>query len=229
MNKIFISLPKLNAELKKIISSNSGGAFSVLVMGLAGIIVLVTVFLSIIDISMYSYKKRVIAAGIDYGVSAAIQEIDAEQSREGLSKAFTSDGKTSLKGVYLDEGKADRAFASTVTGNLGISMDEISSKMVRVIATPLTDSVYYNIKDKSGQVSGSTVNMENIQNILNTRMGDINVGADTHTVYVNGNPATNSFEERPYYMVFIRDYEIDGLFTNRKATFVCFKGAKVYR
>lgn len=229
MSRIFTLLQKLSAGLRRIINSDNGGSFSVLAIGLAGFIVLVTVFLSIIDVSMYSYKKRLIAAGIDYGVSAAIQEINMERSREGLSRAFTEEGKTSMKGIYLDEARADKAFTSTIAGNLDINTAEIINKMIRVTVTPLKDNVYYNIKDKNGQLSGYTTNMNDIQNLLNTRMGNISGIGDSHTVYVNGNTSTNSFEERPYYMVFIRDYEIDGLFTNRKATFICFKGAKIYR
>lgn len=229
MGKIFILLQKLSAESKRIIKDRSGGAFSVLIMGLAGIMLLTIVFLSIIDVSLYSYKKRIIAAGIDYGVSAAIQEINMERSREGLSKAFSEDGKTSLRGVYLDEAKADKAFASTVSENLDVSTAEIENKMVRIIATPLSGSIYYSIMDKNGQTTGNLPAMDDIQNLLNTRMGSLGSEVDKHTVYVNGNPSTNAFEERPYYMVFIRDYEIDGLFSNRKATFICFKGAKIFR
>lgn len=229
MNKIFISLQKLSAELKRIISSTNGSAFSVLITGLAGIMVLAVVLLSVIDISIYSYKKRIIAAGIDYGVSAAIQEINTEMSKEGLSKAFSEDGSTSLRGVYLDENKADKAFTSTLTGNLNINTDELSNKMIRVIATPLTGSVYYSIKDRNSQSSGNLPAMNDIQNLLNNRMNGLNSVGDAHTAYVNGNPSANPFEERPYYMVFIRDYEIDGLFYSRKATFICFKGAKIYR
>ena len=52
---------------------------------------------------------------------------------------------------------------------------------------------------------------------------------DGHTVYVNGNIRTNEFIKRPYYMVFIRNYPINGLFSKKTATFICFKGGKVDR
>lgn len=229
MNRIFTLLQKPSAELKKIINSSDGGALSVLMTGLTGLIVLVIVFLSIIDLSVYSYKKRLIASAIDYAVSAAVQEIDVERSKTGLSRAFFNDGQVNMTGIFLDEGKADKAFSSTIMKNVGIDIEGINGKMIRVIASPVGDGAYYSIKDKNSLVTGNSESMEKIEDILNARMESLGHGEDSHTVYVNGNSATNSFEKRPYYMVFIRDYQIDGLFSNRKATFICFKSARVYR
>jgi len=229
MRRIFILLQKPSVELKKIINSSEGGAFSVLMIGLTGLLVLATVLFSIIDLSIYSYKKRVIASTIDYAVSAAIQEIDIEKSRAGLSKAFSKEGQVSMIGIFLNEEKADRAFTSTIMGNVGIDIESINEDLIRLAASPLEYGIYYSIKDKNGLETGNADSMDRIENILNDRMGGLGDKGDTHTVYVNGNIATNSLEQRPYYMVFIRDYEIDGLFSNRKATFVCFKAAKIYR
>lgn len=227
--KTYTFLQKLSAELRRIRNNSSGAALSVIMVGIVGIFAGIIIMLLVFDISIYSYKKRMIGSAINYAVSAAVQEIDTERSRKGLSEAFTEDGQVSLTGIYIDEVKADKAFTSTMTKNVTMDMGEIQDKMVRVVATPESAGVYYNIKDKSGSQSGHTDSMVNLEGIINNKMSIVNNKGDQHFVYVNGNAASNSFEKRPYYMVFIRDFEIDGIITRRKATFICFKSAKIYR
>lgn len=229
MTVICILLQRLNAELKRITKNNYGGAMSVIIMGLTGFFIVTLVFIFVADLSVYSYKKRVIGSAIDYAVCAAVQEIDTEKSKAGLARAFSSDGKVSMTGVYFNEAMADKAFKSTVTGNISIDIGSMEDKTVRIMVTPESDSVYYSIKYRNGTETGHAANMEQIESILNDRMGALGIGVDTEKVYINGNAASNPFEKRPYYMVFIRNYQIDGLISHRKATFICFKAAKIYR
>lgn len=229
MTRTYIMLQKLSAELKRITDSTYGGAMSVIVVGLTGFFIVTLTFLFAADISIYSYKKRVIASTIDYAVCAAVQEIDTEKSKAGLARAFSGDGKVSMTGIYFDEAKADKAFSSTIAGNLNVDVNSIKDKMVRVMATPETAGIYYSIKYKGINDKGYVDNIELIENIINDRMSSLGTVVDSAKVYVNGNAASNSFEKRPYYMVFIRDYQIDGLISHRKATFICFKAAKIYR
>jgi hypothetical protein len=48
-------------------------------------------------------------------------------------------------------------------------------------------------------------------------------------VKVNGNLQANQIKKRPYFIVLIKDLEIDGIFTKRTTTFVSFAGSKVER
>jgi len=229
MTKTCGLLQKLNAELKRIISDIDGGAMSVIIMGIAGFFVAILIFLSIADISIYSYKKRLIGVALDYAVSAAVQEIDTEKSRDGIARAFSNDGKVSMTGVYFNEAKADKAFESTITDNINIDLKSMNNKLIRVMVSPETDGIYYSMRDINKTEAGHSENIDQIESILNNRMNSLGNTVDNHKVFVNGNAASNSFEKRPYYMVFIRDYEIDGLISHRKATFICFKAAKIYR
>lgn len=70
---------------------------------------------------------------------------------------------------------------------------------------------------------------EAINNAIDILWNTSNPQSDSHLIYVNGNLSTNEFKRTPYYLVFIKDYQIDGLFRKRTATFVGFAGAKLER
>ena len=119
--------------INNLAGNNSGGGFGILFLGLMIVTTSFVIFINIADYAMYSYKKCIISKGIDYAVSAAIQEIDLDTSREGLSYGFDPlTGKSSVDNIFLNENSADNAFFSTLQSNTGISRAGISGNLMIV-------------------------------------------------------------------------------------------------
>lgn len=239
---IFIIRQKSSAGLKSIIrqlfESNKGSALGSTLLGLTVTIIILYMFLNIADHALYSYKRVMIAKGIDYAVGAAIQEIDVAASAEGLAGTFDEEtGMLTMDNIVLNEVIADNAFYSTLKSNTGIERNIISDKVMIVIVNPYKDDtgtgVRYIIKKGSARATGSITDPsgleEVINNYINTWWPTSDPLSDKHIIYVNSNSKANEFERKPYYLVFVKDYEIDGLYKNRKATFVGFKGAGIDR
>lgn len=237
LQRTYITLQKLNAELNTIIDTffeeNKGGAFSIVIIGIAITVTALLMLVNSIDFAMYSHKRNIISRAVDYAVSAAVQEIDYERSGYGLARGFDGRGNISLNNTFLHEQRADNAFFSTFESNTGISRDYLKSSMVIAIVNPVDTGVDYIIKTNTGRYTGITEDPAMLEQLLNDRINEYwateDPEADKHIIFVNGNPSVTGFKKRPYYIVFIRDYRIDGLFRRRTATFVGFKGAKVER
>ncbi len=221
-------------KAKRLLPGNmKGGAFSILIIGLAVSFAALLILLNAADFAVYAYKRNIISTALDYGVSAAIQEIDEVRSRAGLSEGFDANGNMSMDNIFIHEQRADQAFYDTFRQNSGISKGTMENHIMIAVANPITSGLNYIVKRKASRIEGNVNGPQKLQEILNNQINSFwNSGAleaDRHVIYVNGNLKTNEFEKRPYYMVFIRDYQIDGLFRRRTATFVGFKGAKVQR
>lgn len=219
----------LRRKIKISIDSERGDAFSTLLIGLSAFLVLLCVFATGLDYSVYSLKRASIINGLDASVCAAVQEVDKERSREGLSTAFSSDGKTSLNKVYLNEEKAHNVFFATLRENLNVTPSLEKQKIMTIISNPIDNGANYIIQFGEDRREGIVHKQEDLESIINASMQSFINNVDKHTVYVNGNIHTNAFRVRPYYIVFIRDYEIKGIVSNKRATFICYKGAIVER
>jgi hypothetical protein len=226
MHTIYTIRQRLNAEL-----NNERGSVSIVTIGIIISLIIFIAFINIADYSVYSERRDIISKSIDYAVTAAIQEIDINTSREGLSGAYNEHtGDIELKNIYIDEYSADNAFFSTFTENTGINKSQINNNSMIIIINPRQSSIQYIIKTINGRSTGSILEPEDIETIINEKLGELNSSeGDKHIIYVNGNVKTKEFNVRPYYMVVIRNLPVKGLFRNRNTTFVSFKGANIER
>ena len=219
---------KLSAEL-----NSERGSASIIVLGIISFMVLITIFLGIVDYSLYSEKRDIIRKSIDNSVTAAIQEIDTNTSKEGLSKAYDANtGEIQLKSIYLNETRANNAFYSTFKANTNIERSTIENNALIVIINPQQTNLQYIMQSSNGKVTGTVSSPEQIETVVNNKLNLDSAAtgkSDKHIIYVNGNVKTVEFKERPYYLVIVRNLPVKGLFRNKNTTFIAFKGANVER
>lgn len=223
-----------NMYLNRLPHSQNGSGLTVVYLGLTGILLVLIVFISITDYALYSTKRNMISRGIDYAVCAAIQEVDSVQSTDGLAKGFDeATGKPLVNGIIINETRSDNAFFSTLQANTGIIKESINSNTLIVTISPTITGLEYIFRKGQQRLAGSVATPGELEPVINNAIdqfwdGTI-PGQDSHIIYVNGNIKTNQFKKTPYYMVFIKDYQINGLLRKRTATFVGFAGAKIER
>lgn len=209
---------------------------SKLYTGIVIILVVFIIFVMIIDYSLYADRTNLIKRGLDYSISAAVQEIDTQsiESIEGLSQENDEEkGLISLKGVKLNEEKAIEVFFSTLKHNTNIDRSDIEDKIMIIMTYDTGTHINYKIKKGDRLETGEVTAPEKMQDVINLYINefwpvDSNI-IDKHTIFVNGNTKVNEFKNSPSFMIFIKDYQINGLFNKRTATIVAFKRAKVER
>jgi len=215
-------------------TGNAGGGLAVTFLSLMVMLLILIVIVNVADYALYSFKRNMIGKAVDYSVCAAVQEIDRARSEEGLSRGYDeATGNILVDGIYIDETPADNAFFSTFQLNTGIRRDTVKGKVLVIIVNPTSSGLEYIIKKDTARTEGSITDPGQIEGIINTAISEYcntpDSENDKQEIYVGGNPDTNEFKKRPYYMVFIKNYEIDGLFRKRTATYVGFAGAKMER
>jgi Na+-transporting methylmalonyl-CoA/oxaloacetate decarboxylase gamma subunit len=133
----------ISARTKTLVVCGSrGGGMSIVFLGMAVIFLVMLIFVNAVDYSLYSAKRSMISRAVDYSVCAAVQEIDIEKSKEGLSLEYDEDtGVPSAGCIFLDEEKADNAFFSTFHANTGIDEASIKRYVMRVVVDPLEGSL----------------------------------------------------------------------------------------
>lgn len=203
-------------------------------MGFTVILLILLVFISIADYALYSTKRNIISHGIDYAICAAIQEIDRTESVDGLASGFDeATGKMLVEDIVLNEARSDNAFFSTLQMNTGINRETISSNTLIITVSSKAEGMDYIIHKGQQRVEGSIASPEQLELVVNNAVGQFWDGVDperdNQIIYVNGNLKTNQFKKVPYYLVFIKDYQINGLLKKRTATFIGFAGAKIER
>lgn len=206
----------------------------VILTSISVILVLILVFVNIADYALYSNKRNIIAIGIDHSVCAAIQEIDIPSSKIGLSEGYDQEtGKILINDIRLNEETAENAFFSTLQANAGVKRNDIKSNTLIVYIWPSTAGINYLIKKESEMHEGFVSSPDRLELVINNAIGTLwdtnDSEIDNYLIYVNGNPSTNEFRRTPHFLVFIKDYQINGLFRKRAATFVGFAGAKISR
>jgi hypothetical protein len=214
--------------------------------GLAGTFIGMTILLAVIltmittmDYAMYSYKRLLISKAIDKSVLAALQEIDTASS-SGIAKAYDPvTGIIKYEDIVVNETSADNAFYSTLKNNYNIAKSTIQDKIMIIIIYPLSNgNIKYIIRKGSGldldtnNGRGEIATTTEIEALINNRINSYYNNADLvdhSTIKINGNTLVNQFQKEPYYMVILKDFEINGILQNRKATFVGFKGSAIKR
>lgn len=238
IQKTSTTVPKPSAgwsmSLKSFFGGQKGSGLTVVFLGLSGILLVALVFISIADYALYSAKRNMISRAIDYAVCAAIQEIDSIESADGLASGFDEiTGKLLVNGIVLNETHSDNAFFSTLQANTGIMRGAISGNTLIVTVSPNMAGLEYILRKGQQRLEGSVASPVQLETVINNAIEQFWMGTDpeqdSHIIYVNGNLNTNQFMKVPYYMVFIKDYQINGLFRKRTATFVGFAGAKIER
>lgn len=227
--KRFVGLKK---TIKIAVISAKGGAMGIILLNLFILLTVFFVFIYASDYALFSYKRNIVGKGIDYGVCAAIQEIDVNES-VGLSNEMMSQGCENIEDININEVKADSVFFSTFELNTGVKKEVICNNLLSVIVNPKQLAIDYIIKKGSFRSCGSVFNPSELEQVINAKIteyfDDNYDGYDTHVIYVNGNSNTNDFKKRPYYMVFIKNYQINGLFNKRSVTFIGFSASKIER
>ncbi len=219
-------------KARKEVHGSKGGGMGIAFFAMAVVFLALLVLLNVADYMLYSAKRNLIARAVDYSVCSAVQEIDVARSREGLSTEYDEiSGIPSVTSIFLNEENADNAFFSTFQFNTGIEETSIKPYVIRVIVNPLEDALECHFKKGSLMAQQLVYDEEQLEDAINSRIREWQdeSSVDSHVIYVNGNPYTRKFQKRPYYMVIIKDYEIDGLFKRRNATFVGFAGARIER
>lgn len=214
--------------------SNRGSGQAIIYVSLAIILLVLLIFVNAADYALYSHKRSNISKGIDYAVCAAIQEIDLSESESGLAYGYNeATGQVLSSDITLNEVRSDNAFFSTFEANTGISGESVKDSVLIAMVNPTEAGINYIIKKGMHRVEGSAASPEDLESIINARINvywdQFDSFSDRHIIFVNGNLKTNNFKKTPYYIVFVKDYQIDGLFRKRTATFVGFAGAKIER
>lgn len=220
------------------IEGSRGGGFAVMFLCLAVMVAVFFSFLQIADYALFTYKRNLIAKAMDYSVAAAVQEIDRAASRDGLGEGFDEmTGAPLVDHIVLEEEGAQNAFYSTLQANCGLSRAQVQDNTLTVMTNTIQGNVNYHIlagKPESPNRldrMGSLAEPRELETVINLAVNDYWGPGDTdrNVLYVNENPKTNQFRERPYYMAFIRNLTIHGLLKTRQASFAAFKGAKIER
>lgn len=203
------------------------------ILWLAVISLIVVAFMSGIDYAIYSYKTYNISRCLNYAICAAAQEVDTsgEDSLSGLSEEnVESKGKISLKKIRLDETKAENIFWSTLKSNTGIEKSQLENNCLMIFTYDSGNAVNYYWKKGGVTATGSVASANLLESVINNAIRTCwPQGEDSHVIYIGGNPKTNDFKSRPCFMAFVKNHQINGLYSKREATFVAFKRAKLER
>lgn len=227
--KTYIFKQKLCAGSKKMIN-NSGGV-SIVFLAIVIFVTLLILTINLFDYSMYSYKVKVLSRSIDSSVCAAIQEVDKDSV--GLETEFTESGEDNTNNIKINEISAINAFYSTFTSNIKIDKSIIDPFLLIAILNPDETGINYIIKKGSSRFEGRVDKPSEIQSIINTHINtdftEVYEGQKSVIVNINGNVDTNQFKKRPYFIVFLKDWQINGIVSKRLTTFIDFSGAKIER
>jgi cytolysin (calcineurin-like family phosphatase) len=220
--------------LKKFISNKVGSGAGAVLLSAAIILTAFLAFVTAVDYGMYSMKYRILVRGIDYASAAAVQEIDADKSKEGLSGGFDEElGTISANSIFFDNEKANRIFFTTFSANTGVDGSELKKHLLTAFVSPLENGLectFYKEAYSERILIANTGMLEGaVNDTINKLFSSDEASEEKKIIYINGNIKTNEFKKRPHFIVFIRGYNINGLFRNRKADFACFAGARVER
>lgn len=213
------------------IKNNKGGGFGAIFMGLASILVCFTVFMNMVDYSLYTYKRNAVSRAMDYAVTAAVQQIDRDTSSEGIAEGFTEDtGEKLLDDIEINLDMAVNTFYSVFYKNLTIDNVDINNNLM-LCATSVKDGrLKYSVK--AGEILIKEGFLETpmlVENMMNDAVNQYWPSVGNDRIYVNGNSKTNEIEKGTYLFAFIRDLKIKGLYSKRQISLSSFAGAKIER
>ncbi len=226
-------MTNLSFRFKLLISSNKGG-IDILFISMIFVILLFMISILSADYALYSYKTKIIAKSIDNAVLGAIQEIDYSDRSKGFNNEFINEGYTDYK-IKFNIESADDVFWNLFESNCGLKKENVEKYLIRAVIEPIREPMLQYVISFHGKedATGTFTDPNYIETITNYEISSLlNEGYEgkrNDVIYVNSNPKTNKFERRPYYLVFIRDIQINGLILKRYATFVGLAASKVTR
>jgi hypothetical protein len=218
---------KVIAKFTKYFNNNEGG-IAIIYLGLLLSLFFVIMVSIVIDQGLYVTKRNLMKKSIDYAVCAAVAEIDAPKSK-GLEFEFDKTGNKNTNHIYINEHNALNVYYQILKANININRDQIENNTLCLIVHPEDFAIKYSLYKGNNRIEGEVSNPAELELVINNNLDFTKEKIDSNVVFVNGNIKTNKFEKRPYFMVFIKDLEIGGLFKNRLLTFVSFKAARIIR
>lgn len=221
----------IKAAIAGLWQKENGGGLGVLFTGMAVLFLTLVVLVNIADYSIFTYKRNAISRAMDYGVTAAVQQIDKSRSIDGISKGFAEEtGKKLLDGVEINIDAANSAFLTIFNKNYNTGIGDIDNKLL-VCATASQDGrLNYIIRSDPKPVLQAELDEPSmLEDTINQAVTQYWPEADASKVYINGNPKTNMLEDGTYFFALIKDVEITGLYSTRKITLTSFAGARLER
>lgn len=211
---------------------DSGGGLGILFIGLAVILVAFIVFINIADYSLYTYKRNTIKKGMDYAVTAAVQQLNQNQSIVGVSNGFAEGtGEKLLEDVEIDIDRAKKTFLTIFYSNYNGDSLNIDESLLVCATAEVDNKLQYTIKADTEQVyKGSLENSIEIEGRINQAINQVWPSAGNNSqVYIVGNPKTNIPENGTYLFAFLKDIKVTGIFSQRQISLSSFAGAKLER
>lgn len=212
--------------------SESGGGVGIIFIGLSVILLAFVVFINIVDYSIFTYKRNAISKAMDYAVTAAVQQINKNQSIVGVANGFTEDtGKKLLEGVEIDVDMANRTFLDVFYANYKLDNLSINNSLLICVTSSRNEKLRYAIMANAELIiEGDLDNPLLVEERINQAIDQIWTSSeDDNQVYINQNPKTNMIENGTYLFAFINDIKITGLFSQRQLNLSSFAGAKLER
>jgi hypothetical protein len=169
---------------------------------------------------------------MDYAVTAAVQQINKNESKVGLANGFTEEtGEKLLEGVEIDIDMAIRTFRTVFYANYKVDNLYIDNNLLVCATSTRNERLRYTMKADSkpiikGDLENPTLIEENINQAINQYWPCIE---NNSQVYINGNPKTNMIENGTYILAFLNDIKITGLYSQRNISLSSFAGARLER
>jgi hypothetical protein len=209
------------------ISGNRGG-ISIVYLGMLTIVIMMIFLTTIMDFCIYVQKRSFIKKSIDLAVCGAVQEINIPEST-GLQKEFIEGGKVNLIDIVIDDEKALKVYYNMIKATLNIQKNKLENNTLCIVVNPKENNLHYVMYKGINRSEGYVSNPFELEALINNNFDFVSDSVDSQKIYINGNKKTNEFAKNPYFMVFIKDLEIDGLFKKRSATLISFQAARLIR
>ena len=169
---------------------------------------------------------------MNYAVTAAVQQIDQNQSSAGISKGFAEDtGQKLTDDIQININMAEDTFLNIFYENLMLDNINIDNSLLVCATSANAGELKYTMKSVSGLISeGYLDNPVLVEEKINQAIDEYwpEAGEDTE-IYINGNPKSNAIEKGTYFFAFIKNVKLTGLYTQRNISLSSFAGAKVER
>lgn len=219
-------------RIEKVLLSEKGGGLAIVFIGLAAIFLAFVIFINIADYSLFTYKRNAISKAMDYAVTAAVQQINKNESKIGLAKGFTEEtGEKLLEGVEIDIDMAIKTFLTLFYANYKVDNLNIHNNLLVCATSKQNEKLRYTIKANSelilkGELDNPILIEQEINQAIARYWPSIE---DNSQVYINGNPKTNMIENGTYILAILNDFKITGLYSQRNVSLSSFAGAKLER
>ncbi len=204
----------------------------IVIIGLGAILLAFMILINVADYSILTYKRNAISKAMDYAITAAVQEINLNQSVTGLADGFAeATGNRSVDGVKIDIDRAHKTFLTVFYKNFNSYDFSIDANLLLCSTHTMEQNLKYVIKAGNAYITeGNVKTPELLENRINQAINNYWTNSeDASQVYINGNEKTNMLENGTYLFAFIKDIKIKGLYSQRTTSLSSFAGAKIER